>query len=362
MPGSPTLTPQNTTPEPSGPAAVGVVAKAVWMSSWAYLISLVALVIWLECFGEYLSATGILLFAPPQALLLPVLVLGPLALLFRRRSLLLLVGAVGLVAFGYMNFAWHSPAAAKPGEIKLITHNIGQNSPKQFTDFVAAEKPDVILMQDARGKVQALARMFSPLRVSGVGEFIIASKLPVLRSEIVPVGKWSGRPVLARFELLAGDTPFMLYSVHLPTPRRQLTSFMSGRALLDTLIDDGSASTNISYHEWTNQRIALARDLAAIFSREQAPFLACGDFNTPDHGVIYRTVSHRLTDAHRRAGRGWGFTFPGSTRSALSFREPWLRLDYAFAGPGVEPLECRPEEGRISQHCAVMVRFTLRSS
>ena len=94
-----------------------------------------------------------------------------------------------------------------------------------------------------------------------------------------------------------------------------------------------------------------------MLSRETLPFIVCGDFNTPDHGIIYHTVSRGLTDAHLHAGRGWGLTFPGATRNPLSLHGPWLRLDYAFAGRGWQPVYCSPEPGRRSQHCAVAAHF-----
>ncbi|MEQ1859858.1 MAG: endonuclease/exonuclease/phosphatase family protein [Chthoniobacteraceae bacterium] len=256
-----------------------------------------------------------------------------------------------------MSFRWTPRYAPGRSHVSLVTHNAGQGSRGQFYDFVAAENPDIIALQDARGRAAELGRKYPTHRVITRGEFCLASRFPVLHSDSVEQAKWFNRPVAARFELLCHDRPLIIYTVHLPTPRRELSRFLSGRAIVDVFADEDAARRSLSYDAWTRARLKLANDLAGVFARESLPFIVCGDFNTPDHGVIYHTIARGLTDAHLSAGRGWGFTFPGSTRNPLTLGGPWLRLDYAFAGRGWTPVYCAPEPGRRSQHCAVVARF-----
>lgn len=329
---------------------------AGWFT-WLYVGGLVLLLAWLEWRGEHLALTGALLFAPPLVLLLPVVVLAPYCLLMRPRLLVVHAAAVALVVFGYMSFRWSAEPPVRDDEVRLITHNVGQGSRPQFYAFVAAEKPDILALQDSRGRGGELAKKYPGQHVVTRGEFHLVSRFPILKSEPVEQAKWLGRSVAARYELLVRDRPLILYNVHLPTPRQQLNRFLSGRAIADMLVEEDSTRRPTTYGEWTRARLRLANDLAAVFERETMPFLVCGDFNTPDHGVIYHTVSRRLIDAHLRAGRGWGFTFPGSTGNPFSLRQPWIRIDYAFAGRGWKPIWCQPEPGRRSQHCAVLARF-----
>ena len=115
-----------------------------------------------------------------------------------------------------------------------------------------------------------------------------------------------------------------------------------------------------SYREWLEARLVLARQLAAVFEKETLPFLVAGDFNMPDHGLVYHTFAGKLQDAHARTGRGWGQTFPGSREGRIAaLVGPWLRLDYIFAGPGWKPLFCRVADDDRSQHRAVLARFGL---
>ena len=120
----------------------------------------------------------------------------------------------------------------------------------------------------------------------------------------------------------------------------------------------GRRSRKSSYREWIDARIELARGLARVLATEKKPFLACGDFNMPDHGYIYHLFAGEMTDAFAHAGRGLGADLFRARRSnPAAFFGPWLRLDFAFAGRGWKPVFCMPEPGRKSQHCAVVAQF-----
>lgn len=329
---------------------------ASWLT-WIYAGVLALVLMWMEWNAERFWFTGVLLFAPPQVLLLPLLLLTPLCLLLRARLVFVHAALVVIFGWGYMGFRPASQPPQREDEIRLVTHNAGQGNRPQFYGFVKAEKPDLIALQDARGRGQELAKIYPGQHVAGRGEFYLVSKFPIIRSDPVEQAKWYGRTVAMRFEVLCREKPLVIFSVHLPTPRNQLNRFLSGRAFADMLADDDSQRRPSSYGEWTRARIKLANDLAGALSSETLPFLVCGDFNTPDHGAIYHAVARPLADAHAKAGQGWGFTFPGSTRNPLTLREPWLRIDYAFAGRGWKPIGCITEPGRRSQHCAVLARF-----
>lgn len=329
---------------------------AGWLT-WLYAGGLVLLLAWLEWWGEHFSLTGALLFAPPLIFLTPLAVLSPFCLFVRARLIVVHVLIVALVIFGYMGCRRASPPPRQDEEIRLVTHNGGQSNRAQFYSFVEAEKPDIIALQDARGRGSELAKRYPGKQVAGHGEFYVASSFPILTSGPVNEAKWFDRPIAARFELLCHEKPLVVYNVHLPTPRRQLNRFLSGSALGDFFVEEDRSRRPVTYQEWTRARLKLADDLAAVFAKEKLPFIACGDFNTPDHGVIYHTVAREMTDAHVAAGHGFGFTFPGTTSNPFSLRRPWIRIDYAFAGRGWEPITCTPEPGRRSQHCAVVARF-----
>ncbi len=323
-----------------------------------YAGALLLLLAGLEWVGERFWPFGILLYAPPQTLLLPLLLLTPCCLLFHWRLCLWHLACAAFFFFFFMTCRFTSPPGLGAGEITALTFNQGQGSRTQFMSFAAEVQPDLILLQDAQWHVRDFEASFPGSSVSAQGEFILVSKFPIQRAAVLDEPRGDARPVAARFEVLAHGRPLAIYSVHLPTPRQQLSRFLGGRRLLGDLAGYGRHKAVYGdYRGWLQARVETARGLAAVFAAEKLPFIVGGDFNTPDHGYIYHLFAGELTDAFAKAGRGWGLTFPGTTRNPVAFFGPWLRIDYFFAGHGWRPVECRPEDGRKSQHRAVFARF-----
>jgi endonuclease/exonuclease/phosphatase family metal-dependent hydrolase len=260
--------------------------------------------------------------------------------------------------------------------VTAVTFNFGDSNRPQFAEFLAKEKPDFILLQDARNRGPEYAKAYPASFVSGQGEFVFVSRYPIQKATLLNSPNWAGRPVAARFEVVVKNQPLVFYSVHLPTPRRELGRFLEKRRILGDLVGWQTREAGFgNYREWLVQRIELARALDKVFRDETQPFIVAGDFNTPDHGYIYHIFADEMTDAFDAAGSGWGLTFPANTRSRLAavgrllFGEddnkggggagfgPWLRIDYFFGGRGWKPVECRPEPGLKSQHKAVFACF-----
>jgi vancomycin resistance protein VanJ len=331
-------------------------ATAKWLTI-AYAASVVVLLPSLEWLGERNWLLSLLLYAPPQLLLAPLLVLSPFCLLFRARWIplhLVCAAAVGLV---YMTYRSTTKPAGQANRLTVITHNIGQGNREQFAAFVRAHSPDVVVLQDMRGEAEQYAKLFPQMHTMTRGEFCVYSRLPIRAVDLVAKPVWRGRTVAARFEIEGADQLFALYNVHLPTPRSQFNRFLSKRVVTDLFGDEDHAGGFASYREWINARRTLAQDLASVFAAEKLPYLACGDFNTPDHGFVYHLFASQMTDAHAKAGRGYGMTFPCDVKSITGSLGPWLRIDYAFAGHGWRPVYSEAEAGSRSQHRAVVAQF-----
>lgn len=336
-----------------------LVRRVLGWLTLGYAGAALVVMIALEWGGERLWLLSLLLFAPPQVLLLPLLVLTPLCVVFRPRLCLWHLAVVIVLAFGYMNFRWSWPPARTEKGFTAVTFNAGQSSRTQFAEFVRREKPDVVVMQDADTTLAAfLQTELAGYHVARHGEYSLVSRFPIQKSALLAAPLGEGRPVGARFEVSVNAQPVAFYSVHMPTPRRVLSHFMGGRRILGDLAGVSRRDPLYgSYGEWLEQRIQLARDLRQVFADEKLPFIVGGDFNMADHGYIYHLFAGEMTDAFKASGRGWGMTFPGSTRNPVAGFGPWLRLDYFFAGRGWRPVECRPEPEKKSQHKAVLARF-----
>jgi endonuclease/exonuclease/phosphatase (EEP) superfamily protein YafD len=334
--------------------------KALGVATLAYGVLLVVLMTALHWQGEHLGILSLILYAPAPGLLLPLLVLSPLSLLLRPRLLAWHTLFAIIVFFIYMGFHWAffrpKPTAST---VTAVTFNFGDSSRTQFLEFLVREKPDLIVLQDARGRSVDLAQKIPGMQTSELGQFVLLSRFPIRSGKLVDSALAEGRPIAARWEVTIQDRDVAVYSVHLPTPRRELSQFLGKRRVLANLIGYGKRQAGFGdYREWIHDRIELARSLVKVFAAEQKPMIVGGDFNTPDHGYIYHLFAGQMTDAFANTGRGWGFTFPGSKKRSLSsLAGPWLRLDYFFTGHGWKAIECRPEPGVKSQHKAVLARF-----
>jgi vancomycin resistance protein VanJ len=334
---------------------------AKWLSI-IYAVVLVVMLPSLEWWGERNWLLSLLLYAPPQLLITPLVFLMPFCLLFGARWILLHVVCAAAVCLVFMTYRHHSKPGRSPNALKVITHNTGTGNREQFAAFVRAHQPDVVVLQDFLGEQARYANLLPNMHTATRGEFCVFSRHPIRKSDIIPKPEWRDRPLTARFEIEKGGRMFALYNVHLPTPRSQFKRFLSKRVVTDLFGDEDHAGGFASYREWITARRTLAQELDAVFAGEKLPYLACGDFNTPDHGFVYHLFARRMTDSHARAGRGYGMTFPCDVKSVAGLLGPWLRIDYAFAGTGWRPIYCESDEGTRSQHRAVMAQFVADSS
>jgi vancomycin resistance protein VanJ len=338
--------------------ALAWIRRALGWLTATYVIGLLILLLGLEWWGERNWLFSLLHYAPAQGILLPLAGLTPVCLLFRWRLVLWHFVAAFILIFGYMTFRWSSVPPINGSEIKAVTFNYGESNRTQFMAFLAAEKPDLLLLQDARNRGADLVAKIPGMYANDMGQFAFLSKFPIQKATLVESVATQGEPVVARYEVQIQGRMIAVYSVHLPTPRQQLVRFLGGRRVLGDLVGHGHREPAFgNYRDWLHERMRLAQALAGVLAEEKLPMIVGGDFNTPDHGYIYHLMAGVMSDAFTHAGRGWGLTFPGSTHNPISFFGPWLRIDYFWAGRGWRVTECRPEPGQKSQHKAVFARF-----
>ena len=329
------------------------------LAAVAYPALLACLLLLLEWKAESFWFLTVLLFAPPQIFVLPALGLAVPCVLFRQWRLCIPLGTTFLLVLLYMHPRLHGAPShdRDPSELTLITHNIGQGNRQQFAGFLESEKPDIILLQDARGRSAEFQRRFPDFYVSARGQFVCLSRYLIQQGRELDSPNWHGQPVMAHYEISFHGKPIALYSVHFPTPRAQLSRFLGARTAIAMFGNEELPGGKATLHEWNTARVELYEAASKIFAAEPLPFLVAGDFNMPDHGELYHNFCSTITDTFATSGSGCGFTFPGGMGRVAGLLGPWLRIDYAFAGHGVQPIACHPESGILSQHRAVSMRF-----
>ena len=308
-----------------------------------------------------------LVFSPPQVW--PSLLLA-LAMVsgWRRdiRCALALGLASVLVAWLALGWRYHgAPTNAgvseKPALLRVLTWNQGQHYEHSAAAFIAAQRPDVIALQDAPIPVRKLQdkpefKTFS--HIIKLGEFALLSRYPILHSELVPahvqmVAHYSRMDlVAARFVIDFNGRSVVIYSVHTMSPRYELDMLFGIQKPYPSPPPGGPSF-------WVQQRSVIEQLLAKL-DAETLPLVVLGDWNMPPLGVIYDHMRRGRLDAHAEVGSGAGFTCPGDLWTPLTLGKPWLRIDYILTNRDWQPLSCVTESASHAQHCAVAGLVRLR--
>lgn len=323
--------------------------------------------------AEHVTLLAVANYAPPLLWLLPGLLLLPMAFMTWRGGAacaLLAVAGWWLLVFS----GWKLPktplevVSLKPVVMRVITFNRGQAQGHSLRPFLTEVGPDVVALQDARGRsgyyrTDPAYAAFRDVREEG--EFVLLSRHLVLQQAALSaqnLQEMEGRGVSygARWVIDWHGSLVAIYNVHFPSPRRHLGSTGVSRILPQlTALAFGDDSKVDPYWLW---RVELARDLVRRLQKEPLPWILLGDMNTPPRGVIYSLLLSTGEDLHVSAGEGFGHTFPGDTRNPLALARPWLRLDYVFADRNSwEPRWVRPELGAHSQHLPLAAELVMNA-
>ncbi len=284
-------------------------------------------------------------------------VLLPLALVHRRRwaiAAALVPLAIFLLLYGGLFLPRFQPGFANGAEVlRVMTWNIlyTNDDGAAIARRIEGAEPDVICFQELVPAMAAdlIGRLGDeyPYRVllvendvTGLGVF---SRYPLRDEGEVPDPAWKhGAQVVAvEFE---GESALLL-NVHavsswLPLGARGRASF-----------------------EWTFRlREEQVRRWMARVDRHDGPVVVAGDFNLTDQNAAYRPLDASLDDAFRRAGRGWGHTFPADAEQWRGIPVPrrlW-RLDYVWYSDHWQALEAHvgPWDGQ-SDHLPIVADLVL---
>ncbi|MEM7275501.1 MAG: endonuclease/exonuclease/phosphatase family protein [Actinomycetota bacterium] len=284
--------------------------------------------------------------------LLPLLatapmIIGSLAAWLSRSVPLRLVGAVTVILFLVTTSpldavigcrAADPPAGgAADGLVRLYTANVFADTASARVDAVAAavaaENPDVLVLQEVTGDFLAGIRVdsrldFLPHRsdtVSGVpwGE-VVWSRWPIVEVEIQP---------LAGIELIHA-------TIDGPTGR-----------FITTAIHTGAPITGGLVGPWQRQLAGIA-----AIDRSVGPRILAGDFNaTRDHRPFRAVLANGWTDAHEAKGCGFDATWPAA--GGLPFAV--MRLDHVVVDEDWEVLDLRLGTEVGSDHLPVITDLVL---
>jgi len=317
----------------------------------AYAVFAIAIWMLLSLAGDRWWPATFLLFSPRWIWVVPVVVLLPLALAFRKRWALVVVAAAAVILFGPMRFRvpvrvpWSDGASGRT--VRLVTANLHnrQADPAVLDAFVAQTHADVVVLQDYASIVH-LAFLRQPgWHAKASNGLLIASRWPLTYRNWFTLAdpppsdlesKWfipiHGAVMCCEVEAPGGT--FRLVNLHLSSPHRPLDTFREDRQAAEVLLASNS-------NRRRKQSQAIARQVRQI----GGPFVLAGDFNTPDDSPIFRSSWSDFSDAFDTAGFGFGTTYVK--------HHTWLRIDHVLYGAGWHCRSCYTSGDVGSGHRAV---------
>jgi hypothetical protein len=264
-----------------------------------------------------------------------------------------------------MGFCW---SLSEPAEavgtpvIRVMTWNTkygGGKNARLLVEEIIRENPDIVLLQDSRATLYGLlGRYFSKWNVDSFGQYVVASRFPLISKEVFwaayPGGKWP----LLRYRLLIGPETVSLYNVHFSSPREGLSSFSLARQRPQFL---PQAIRRIDNN--AEERLSQARALREFIRQEQGPVIVAGDLNSTSASLSCLVLQESgLRDAFDEGGRGYGYTYG---HFLLRNRFPWLnlswmRLDHIMMSSHLQSRRCWTGTADASDHRPVIADLILK--
>ncbi len=293
-------------------------------------------------------------YLPYPALAAPAIV----ALLLSRglgwRWTLASLAVLVLVATVTMGLVWSTPDPG-PANLRLMSYNVKAVKAAQrsggfaaLAREVALQHPDILLMQDARGLVDARVgvdgppgSMFGLPEISAYDQYVIASRWPLHDCRPGRVGDIG----FLQCEVALPGGSLQLVTVHFESPRNGLNA--TRREGLE-----GAAEWGRNYDE----RLAQSRLLAAALRTTPRPLVVAGDLNAPDTSSVVRTLLDLgLRDVFSAGGRGYGYSYGQALPLGFSF----LRIDHILASPEIGVVHCEIGHAGPSEHRPVVADLSL---
>jgi len=284
--------------------------------------------------------------AYPYLLLINIILVIIWAMLLRYEAFI----SVVIIAIGFTHFSNYikltKPSGDKTNTFKVLSYNVrlfnyfennGTNSEKKIVDFIKAQKPDVICLQEFFGLgipaqkeaafiVELGEKYYSHIKVLGNGKnrfYGIAtfSKYPIVRKgEIIHPGSSS---LSIYTDILIGKDTIRIYNNHLQSFRlmRMERSFIEEMTASDDKETIGEVkSISVSLKKGFIRRSLQAQVVKDNINRSPFPVIVAGDFNDTPVSYAYRKIRKGLNDSFVNSGYGAGFTYRGNY--------PPNRIDY----------------------------------
>ncbi len=332
-------------------------ARPVEIATWGYLAFACLLTIVLWGLGDRWWPATILLFIGRWIFLLPLVVLLPAVVVFRRAFLVPLALATAIILGPVMGFrtGWHRWLPAPTGaSVRVVTFNAddGDRLAPQLPTILSEWDADLVAIEECGEQLTAATTRLTGWYHHEHNGICTMSRYPILSANIMDRSAFEavkendaagigGSADVIRYELQTPQGPMTLAVLHLETPRKGLEGLAEGvrtfnlkRLQLNTELREIEST---AARAWVNQG--------------RVPTLVMGDFNTPVESRIFQSHWGDLTDAFSYAGTGLG----------MSKYNGWIRvrIDHILMSDNWHTDRVRIGRDLGSDHMPVIADLTL---
>jgi endonuclease/exonuclease/phosphatase (EEP) superfamily protein YafD len=334
---------------------------------FAYAALLVALTVLNRVGADRWWFGAVNLYLPQVVWALPGIVLLLVTLRRAPRWFWLPLLGVLWVAGPLMGFCWplHSPAEPPGGEsLRVMTWNVKYAARDHASHLalrrdIELHKPDVVLMQDAQEALTGpLKELFRGWHVRVEGQFVVASRFPLGRLQLLRLSPPGGDSVCVRTVMRLNGSEVALYNVHLESPRNGLNALRVVKRKPGVL---PQAVQTLTHN--VEARFSQVQALQQHLRQEQLPMIVAGDLNSPDPSRVCSALRDAgLHDAFAEGGKGYGYTYG---HFLLQHRIPsitvsWMRIDHIMMSSRFRATRCRTGTYTASDHRPVIADLVLR--
>lgn len=216
---------------------------------------------------------------------------------------------------------------------------------------------DIFCLQEfGKAQLEALLKdLDSSYRYEFLPPLAIMTHFPILQTGYLTL-RGSNTPFALWADVQTSDTAKLrVYSIYMPSNR------VSADA--DQLVKDGDLKEQTTWRKigrmLLKYRSAAGKRLEAYQMMDQelanldVPYVLGGDFNDVPQSYLYHQIIQRHTDSFI-THRGLSTTYGGVI--------PFLRIDYLFSSPGLQPLSYKRDKVFFSDHYPIISTFALSKS
>jgi len=272
---------------------------------WLLVLFALVLALVYHRFGDRTWWGTALIYTGRWPWLIPIALLAPLAIAWRRTALVpLFLAAIivmGPVMGGTLSTA---PLWSKGKSLRILTYNVegGAVVGLRVRELLEATRPDIAGFQECGPPMhEALGRLEGWAVVDTTWGVCLISRFPLRARPVIMQARdfraAGGSAQVARYEVMSPLGTVSVFVLHLETPRHGVEHLLRDPANAPPLIE----ANNLL-------RDTESRVVRRWVDSTAGPRIVMGDFNLPVESIIWQQYWSSLDDSFNAAGNGWGFT------------------------------------------------------